>query len=83
MGSIDLTVETLDDFKPWTTLNKTYIDTFDEYSKENYNVTTQDPYDEGDWTNEVLSEKVFSGKHGANKPWKHFIDETVFETERE
>ena len=31
MGSIDLTVETLEDFKPWTELNETYIDTFKEW----------------------------------------------------
>ena len=82
MGSIDITIESLDDFKPWTGLNQSYIDTFDDVAIQYYNVSNNDPYDEGEWTNETLSQKVYSKKHGAHGPWSYFFDETIFETER-
>jgi len=37
MGSIDATAATLDDFKPWTAFNQSYVDTFDADTKALYN----------------------------------------------
>ena len=78
-------MEAFGDFKPWTTLNLTYIGTFYEEYQALYNATNieQEPYDEGEWSYETLSKKVFSEKYGGNKPWKPYSDETIFETERE
>jgi len=84
LGELDTVIFTIDNFKPWTAYNQTYIDTFIEDTRRDYK-EVQDhlhPYDEGEWNNETLIKKVFN-YDGDDLPWEHYWDNTKFETERE
>jgi len=59
LGAIKSVNTTLDNYKPWTAYNQTYIDMFKKHDGlHNAKWYRAEPYNEY-WTDDILTEKVF------------------------
>jgi len=65
LGEITSVNTTLENYRPWTAYNQTYIDMFkkagDYQTVIEFRPDIQDPYIGDDWTDDILTAKVFKG----------------------